>query len=95
MQTPEDPVPDASPVANNRWPRLRIVAGAVAAAAVLGGIVCALSSRSPEVKVGELALAGGHALGQRVEGHSKMQAYRPNWSLHRPIQIDTYSRPAA
>jgi hypothetical protein len=91
MQTPEDRAhPDVSPVATNRRARLLTAAGVVVAVAVAGGIAYVVISTKPEVKVAERALDP-----QIVRGHSKMQAHGPNWSQHRPIQIDPYVRAAA
>lgn len=95
MQTPQDPTPDVSPVANNRQHRLRTASVALAATGVLVGIAYAIRSRSPELTTGQFALADVLALGQRAEGHPKMQAFGRNWSEHRLIHIDPYFRRAA
>jgi hypothetical protein len=97
MQTPEDRTPsDESPGTNHRA-RLIAAAGAVVIVAVATGIGYAVCSTKPEVKVTEFAPTGGRSPDRLVpvRQHSKMQAYGPNWSQRRPIEIAEYFRGAA
>lgn len=102
MQAPEDPThPDELSAATNRRARRRAAAGsvvAVVAVAVVTGIAYAVTSTKPEVKVAELALTVGRRAPDRlvpVRGYSKMQAYGPNRSLRRPIDVGPHFRGAA
>lgn len=68
-------------------------AGAVATTAtVLGGIAFAFRSANGETAPAGATIMENCGLGQLVSGHSKMQAYGPDWSLHRRIQISDYLR---
>ena len=76
MQTPEDPShPDESSVAKSGRAGLLAVAGAVVAVAVVSGIAFRVSSKMPELKMKEFAMAGVRSLGSPgpSRGHSKMQ----------------------
>ncbi len=98
MQTPEDQThPDVSPAATGRRARLLAAAGVVVALAAAAGIAYAANSTKPEAKVAELALTGSASPDQlkRVRCHTKMQAYGPRWSQHRPRVVDEYVRAVA
>jgi hypothetical protein len=80
---PEDPFePDVAPGATKRRTLLFVVGGAVAIAAA-AGIAYAVCSTRPGAEPGQLV---------PVRGHSKLQAYGPDWALHRPIVVGPYFR---
>jgi cytochrome c-type biogenesis protein CcmE len=98
MEAPEERTHrDASPASTRRRARLLAAAGVVVAVAAAAGIAYAVRSTKPDLKVPEVALTGGRSPGRlvSVRGHSKMQAYGRNWSLHRPIDIAPHFRAAA
>jgi hypothetical protein len=96
MQTPEEPThPDVTPAANKRRAHWLAAAEAVVAVAAVAGIAYyAVSSTKPGMKVPEFALTGDRSPSPlvHVQGHPKMQAYGPEWSLRRPIEIGPYFR---
>lgn len=95
MQIPESRKnPDVPPVGKNQRDRWLAAVGVAAAVAGIGVYVIVTKKR-PGAEVAELAHAVRKSAGGLVSGHPKMQAYGPQWSLHRPIEIGPYFRGAA
>lgn len=52
------------------------------------------SNSALAVEPTELVDMGGRVAGQLVRGHTRMQAYGPDWSMHRLISVASYLRAA-
>lgn len=94
MQTPgQSPHPEMPPGATQRRTRLLAAAGTAVVVSALA-VVYVVRSSGHEAKAAGGALSGLRTpvVQVQVRGHSKMQAFGPNWSLHRAIDIASYVR---
>jgi hypothetical protein len=99
MHTPHDPTnPCAAPADKRRRMRLFAISGtAVTFIAAAGVTYVLIASKSSAPSVPNLVQIGSESTSQLgvVSGHFKNQAYGPNWSLHRLIEIAEYLRGTA
>ena len=99
MHTPEDPMNAGSPQAEtHRRKRLLSASRTAITVALLAGVTyVAVASRRPALNVADVTRGSAPSPDPRVlvQAHTKMQAYGPMWSLHRPRDIPSYYRTAA
>ena len=99
MHTPHDPTnPGATPADKRRRLRLLAISGtAITFAGAVGVTYILIASKSSAPSVPNLFQIGSESTSRlgTVSGHVKRQAYGPNWSQHRLIEIAEYLRGTA